>query len=138
PRLCRLARLSAEADVDRRSDDSRTHQQAGASISTHAVNAGRSRYFAKASKLGKTQFWPVANGSGKPPASQRVGDCPSQQVGAGYFRVADPRHWTRFQRIRARCRAVAIPVGHCFEKPWKIIERELAHSQANSLSLFSC
>jgi hypothetical protein len=46
------------------------------SLSAHAVNAGRSRYFAQASKLGKAQFWPVANGRGKPPASQRVGYCP--------------------------------------------------------------
>jgi hypothetical protein len=27
-----------------------------AALSTHAVNAGRSRYFAQASKLGKAQF----------------------------------------------------------------------------------
>jgi hypothetical protein len=75
PRLCRLARLGAEANVDRRSDDPRAHHQAQ-SLSTHAVNAGRSRYFAQASKLGKAQFWPVANGRGKRPASQRVGYCP--------------------------------------------------------------
>ena len=34
------------------------------------------RYFAQASKLGKAQFWPVADSRGKPPASQRVGYCP--------------------------------------------------------------
>ena len=48
----------------------------GNSLSTHPVNAGRSRYFAQAGKLGKARFWPVANGRGKPPASQRVGYCP--------------------------------------------------------------
>jgi hypothetical protein len=31
---------------------------------------------AQASKLGKAQFWPMANGCRKPPASQRVGYCP--------------------------------------------------------------
>src|ERR1700690_1362091 len=41
-----------------------------------ADNAGRSRYSAQASKLGKAQFWTVADGCGKPPASQRVGYCP--------------------------------------------------------------
>ena len=48
------------------------------SLSPHAIHAGRSRYFAQASKLGKAQFWSVANGRGKPPASPRVGNCPCQ------------------------------------------------------------
>ena len=52
-RLCRPARLSAEADVDGRSDDPWAHQQARQSLSTHAVHAGRPRYFAQTSKLGK-------------------------------------------------------------------------------------
>ena len=60
------------------SDDPRSHQQAREPLSTHAIHAGRSRYFAQASKLGKAHFWPVANGRGKPPASQRVGNCPCQ------------------------------------------------------------
>jgi transposase len=37
-------RDSAEANVDRRSDDPRAHQQARQSLPTHAVHAGRSRY----------------------------------------------------------------------------------------------
>ncbi len=53
-----------EADVDRRSDDPWAHQQARQSLSTHDDNAGRARYSAQASKLDKTQFWPVANGCG--------------------------------------------------------------------------
>ena len=38
--LCRLARLSAEADVDRRPDDPRAHQQARQSLSPHDVMQG--------------------------------------------------------------------------------------------------
>jgi hypothetical protein len=47
-------------------------QQAQTSLSTTLLMQGRSRYFAQASKLGKAQFWPVANGRCKPPASQRL------------------------------------------------------------------
>ena len=59
------ARLGAEADVDRRSDDPRAHHHARQSLATHAVNAGRRRYSAQACKLGKAPFWPTANGCGK-------------------------------------------------------------------------
>ena len=34
------------------------------SLPTHDDNAGRARYSTQASKLDKTQFWPVANGRG--------------------------------------------------------------------------
>src|SRR6478609_3640962 len=39
------------------------------------IEAGMATHYV-ARELGKAQFWPVANGRGKPPASQRVGYCP--------------------------------------------------------------
>ena len=52
-RLCRLARLGAEADVHRRSDDPWPHQQAWQSLSAHVIHARRPSHFAQASKLDK-------------------------------------------------------------------------------------
>ena len=90
PRLRRLARAGAEADLNGRPHDPGSPVQARQQLPAILAGPGRPRAAALAGQVAPAQFWELAHGRLDAPAPQRARGSSGQQAGADRLECAEP------------------------------------------------